>query len=67
MDVVSSTNKLTELFRGSCCQVAHETTCAYRSRCIIIVLTLQLAALLKINMEYEATLQEVVMLLFLSS
>ena len=67
LDFVSSTNKLTDLFRVSCYQVVHETTGAYRSLCLIIVLTLELAAVLEIGMEHEATHQEVVMLLFLCS
>ena len=66
LDVISSTNKLSDHFRGSC-QVLHETTCVYRSRRIIIVLILELAALIKITMEHETTHQEVVMLLFLLS
>jgi hypothetical protein len=41
--------------------------CAYRSRYIIIVLTLELAAMLKITTKHEGTHQEVVMLLFLGS
>jgi hypothetical protein len=64
LDVISSTKKLTDHFRGSCYWVLHETICAYSSRYIITMLTLQLAALLKITMEHEATHQEVVILLF---
>jgi len=65
LDIISSTNKLTEYFRERCNQVVQETTCAYLCRCTIIVLTLELAALLKITREHKATHQEVVMLLFL--
>jgi hypothetical protein len=67
LDVIRSTNKSTDNFRGSSYQVLHETICAYRSRYIITILILELAALLKITMEHEATHQKVVILLFLSS
>ena len=64
LDIISSTNKLTDHFRGSCYQVLHETICAYRSRYNINVLTLELAAVLKITAEREATQKKFVMLLF---